>query len=212
MMGTVPLLSRQLGELDDSTLAIHQYECGAHRQSWGYSIRQRRDGSFKLDVSGRGKANWLPRLCSELFVQDVNILSGHIYRVSDGSVRGSLDLEAGARSGSPLAIDVMDCLADSGTDGATDSISLSRYEVTRSARHGGSVLLEIEGLDRRGFLCSLFEYLAPLELFVEEARVTTVTRMVSDRFWLSAQDDELEGTCRRLSRALEPLVDCYWAS
>jgi UTP:GlnB (protein PII) uridylyltransferase len=212
MMGTVPLLSGQLVEFDDATLAIHQYEYGERAQSWGYSIRQRRDGSFKLDVSGRGTENWLPALCGDLFHEGINILSGHVYRAEAGSIRGSLVLETSGRSGSPLEIDVMDCLRSSGSTGRSDSISLSRYSIEPSELHRGSITLEIEGLDRRGFLQTFFEALEPLELTVVEARVATVSRMISDRFWFQLPEGGFERVNEQLVQVLEPLIDCYWAA
>jgi hypothetical protein len=103
----------------------------------------------------------------------------------------------------------MDCLRASGSSGPSDSISLSRYAVAPSELHGGSILVEIEGVDGRGFLHACFE---ALELIVVEARVATVSRMISDRFWLRAHEGDLERASERLGQVWEPLVDCYWAA
>jgi len=212
MMGSLPLLSSQLQELDDSILAIHQYESGERHQSWGYTIRQRRDGSFRLDVNGRGTDNWLPGLCNELYEEGINILSGHIYRVSAGAIRGTLTLEAGVQTECVLGIDVMECLANPAARGPSDSISLSSYAVEVCETHGGSIQLDIEGLDRRGFLSTFFGYLEPLGLNVVEARVSTAKRMVRDRFWLEPPIGDLARVPGKLTSLLEPLVDCYWAT
>jgi hypothetical protein len=192
--------------------AFHQIDAGTGKEQCGYTIRNSGDGTYLLEVVGSAAGDWIPSLCEQLFAEKVNILSGHGRREEDGSVSGAFELEPTSSRTEIFDIEFMSCLQGRKPPGTTYSISISDYSVSPSTRFGRSLRLHLEGLDRPGFLRTLFRHLEPLELEVREVQISTVDRTVRDRFWLTPRPgSSLPGKTTELMELLESLMECYWA-
>lgn len=192
--------------------AFHQMDAGAATQQRGYTIRGGSDGTYTLEVVGLAAGDWIPSLCEQLFAEKVNILGGHARREDDGTVAGAFVLEPTNKRTQIFDIEFMPCLQGRKPPGTPYSISVSDYGIGPSTRFGQSIRLDLEGLDRPGFLRTFFRHLEPLELEVREVEISTVDGHVRDRFWLTAAPgSSLPGKITQLMELLESLMECYWA-
>ena len=192
--------------------AFHQIDASTGAEQRGYTIRGRSDGSYALELAGLAAGDWIPSLCEQLFAEKVNILGGHARLEDSGSVAGAFVLEPTSTRTQIFDIEFMSCLQGRKPPGTPYSISISDYAISPSTRFGRSIRLDLEGLDRPGFLRTLFRHIEPLELDVREVEISTVDGRVRDRFWLTpAPGIALPGKITKLIELLESLLECYWA-
>ncbi|MBW2273329.1 MAG: hypothetical protein JRG96_08665 [Deltaproteobacteria bacterium] len=202
----------ETAEAEEGVRAFHQIDAGTGREQSGYTLRGAGDGQYLLEVSGLASGDWLPSLCERLFAEQINILRGHGRREDDGSVAGAFVLDPTSVRTQVFDIEFMACLQGRKPPGTPYSISVSNYAVNPSTRFGSSIRLDLEGLDRPGFLRTFLQHLEPLELEARKVQISTVNRAVRDRFWLTATEgSDLPGKINDLMELLESLMECYWA-
>ena len=141
-----------------------------------YSCRVRLQGAFL--------PGWAGNLTAGLAELGINVHRAHAVGSATGVWAGEFEVE---RTPTAVLLTELDFarLADRDRRTPVDlplAITFARAELV--ADHDGSLLVEVEGNDRIGFLAALLDRFAFLSLFPAEFHASTVGRTVSDRFWL----------------------------
>jgi len=150
----------------------------------GFEIRRAAGGQLTLQLWGRLRPGWSGSLTEALSAQRVSVVRGFARKFGAMRWLAELTLERTEGGADPLALDYLELASRPLPSGWRRPIRLDSFKLLPSAKHGGSLLLEIEGDDEVGFLGALLMRLAFLSLFPEELHVDTRDGRVHDRFHL----------------------------
>lgn len=150
----------------------------------GFEIRRAEEGRFTLQLWGRLRPGWSGGLAEALSAQRVSLVRGFARKFGAMRWLAEFTLERTDGAADPLALDYLELAARPLPSGWRRPIRLESFKLLPSAKHGGSLLLEIHGDDEVGFLGALLMRLAFLSLFPEELHIDTRDGRVRDRFHL----------------------------
>lgn len=140
---------------------------------------------YELRLKGKLEPGWAGSLCNGLARLKINIIKVEAARNELRSWDSSIEMDFGACSLRPDAIDYIALASDTAIPPvASGAIQLDDYQIEPSRRCGGSLYLEISAPDRLGLLSSLLNSFCLFSLFPAEMRVETNGRRAFDRFWL----------------------------
>lgn len=150
----------------------------------GFEIRRADGGQFTLQLWGRLRPGWSGSLAEALSGQRVSLVRGFARKF--GAMRWLAEFNLARTEGAadPLGLDYLELAGRPLPSGWRRPIRLDSFKLLPSAKHGGSLLLEVEGDDEVGFLGALLMRLAFLSLFPEELHIDTRDGRVHDRFHL----------------------------
>lgn len=154
-------------------------------QETGFTIEPMagRAGSYHLDMFGFLSPGWSGRLAAGLAAHRVSIIRGSAEKINASSWRSRFELKAAPFAGSPQGLDFLR-LANTEPDHQASRIQLLAFTMEPAARHGGSLFLEVKGVDRLGFLGDLLDHFSMRCLFPVKMSVDTMGDTAIDRFWL----------------------------
>jgi hypothetical protein len=150
----------------------------------GFEIRRAEGGLFTLQIWGRHRPGWSGSLAEGLSAQRVSLIRGFTRKFGAMRWLAELTLERTQGAADPLALDYLELAARPLPSGWRRPVRLDAFKLLPSAKHGGSLLLEVEGDDEVGFLGALLMRLAFLSLFPEELHIDTRDGRAHDRFHL----------------------------
>lgn len=141
--------------------------------------------TYQLTIAGFMAPGWTGRLTAALAQHRIGIVRGKAEKVSTSSWDSTFELKSAPFAKDPLSIDYI-ALADTELpyDRNAEKIALLEYAMEPCSRHGGSLFIEIRGVDRLGFLGDLLDYFSMRCLFPIKMSVETVGDIAVDRFWL----------------------------
>lgn len=173
----------------------------------GFDVRCGEGRSVRLQLWGPLPATWAAALGAGLFQAGIRVVRGYARRVDADAWLGEFDLEALDDAEEPVLLDYLSMArADlAGLDPVP--VRLTRYHRSLTAKHGGSLFLEVRAADRLGFLGGLLTRVARVGLVPEELALETFGRPVLDRFFLKTlAGEQPDSLCRRdLGRLLVEL-------
>lgn len=160
-----------------------------------------------LRISGALRPGWCGGLASGLADRGIDIVRGGATNGGAGVWEAEFELRCpvGDR---PTRTEVRHLVEGEASVAFNAPLALQRYQLAASPSHGGSLLLQVEGRDRVGFLAALLRRLAYYALFPIELRLDTVGKAVRDCLWLRGGGGEVPrpGTQTTLAAALEALL------
>ena len=186
-------------------MRMRVFEPIAPRAYRSFEVRPMGEGRHRLELAGAFDWRWADPLCRGLAQARVAVRRGFALRVGDGLWRAAFELEAASDGRDPVLLDYLELVSRGARSGFADQVVLSSYEVAESSRHDGSLLLEVSGPDRIGFLGGLLERLGFLGLAAVEMRVWADEAGVDDRFYVKPRDGGAPSrrTAKLLAEALE---------
>jgi len=178
-----------------------------------YRIRKQTNGCHLLTVSAHANHLWIPRLCGRLFEEQMNIISAKAHIDDASHLCARFEFESTRPGKESYDTEFVESLTDGIPGGLPNTISIADYRVESSTRFIESIYLRLKGLDRLGFLWSLFQSIAPLRLHLRRMESTTTLGVVDDQFWFVAnRNQSRENTIAKLQNLLDSMVDYYWAN
>jgi len=170
-----------------------------------FEVRPMGAGRHRLELSGAFDWRWADPLCRGLARARIAVRRGFAIQLGDGLWRAAFELEAASDGADPVLLDYLELVSRGARPGFADRVALTSYDVAESSRHDGSLLLEVSGPDRTGFLGGLLERLGFLGLAAVEMRVWTDENGVDDRFYVKQRDGGVPSrrTAKLLAEALE---------
>jgi len=171
----------------------------------GFEVRHTSQRGFKLQIWGTLPPAWAASLGVGLCEAGVRVVRGFARRIEGETWLGEFELEALDDSEEPVLIDYL-ALARRPLEAlAPPSVRLTGVHRSLTAKHGGSLYLEVRARDRLGFLGGFLARIARVGLVPEELVIDTRGIPVLDRFFLK----ELDGAPPRAEarRALGELLD-----
>ncbi len=176
----------------------------------GFDIRRSEGSLFTLQLWGRLQPGWPGGLAEGLWQRRVSLVRGFARKLGAMRWLSELTLERTEESADPIVLDYLELASRPLASGWQRPLRLDGFKLLASAKHGGSLFLEVEGQDEVGFLGALLMRLAFLSLFPEELHLDTRDGRVHDRFHLvgigrsrppEKTADALEGMLRGLVHA-----------
>lgn len=140
-------------------------------------------GAYRLEISGFLAPGWSGRLAAGLAEHRVGIVRGSAEKINASSWRSSFELKSAPFAGTPQGLDFLK-LANTESNHKAASIELVSFSVEPTSRHDGSLFIELQGVDRLGFLGDLLDYFSMRCLFPVKMTIDTRGNMALDRFWL----------------------------
>ncbi|MBU5637137.1 hypothetical protein KOM00_10370 [Geomonas sp. Red69] len=178
-------------------------------QETGFTIEPiyGRPGGYRLGMAGFLAPGWSGRLAAGLSEHRVGIVRGSAEKVNASNWRSSFELKSAPFAGSPEAIDFLR-LANTEPDRKAACIELLSFTMEPTACHNGSLFVELEGVDRLGFLGDLLDYFSMRCLFPVKMTVDTQGDTAVDRFWLRGVGGSVpsEAISDSMKRNLEQLL------
>jgi len=151
----------------------------------GYDVRHQSECSYRLTLWGPLPETWAAALGIGLAEAGIRVVRGSARRVDGAAWLGEFELEALDDSDEPVLLDYL-ALTRAPLDAlASPLISLTGHHSSLTAKHGGSLYLEVRARDRLGFLGGLLAPIARLGLVPEELEIDTLGAPVLDRFFLT---------------------------
>jgi len=174
----------------------HTPEAGSDAQR-GFQVT-RSGGCELLELWGPLEPGWADPLCRGLSRAGVSIRRGFALRTLEPIPvwHSRFELERDEISTDPLLLDYLELVARGRTPGRAP-VELSHYEISESERHGGTLLIRLQGPDRIGFLGGMLERLSFLELTPVEMRIETGDGGVDDTFFVSTRSGDLPNDATR---------------
>jgi hypothetical protein len=170
---------------------------------------RRTEELVQLRVGGRLRPGWCGNLATGLAARGVDVVSGRAVTVAVGQWSAEFQLRC-SESLQPSRGELVRLLVAEARAGFATPIRLVRYSLERSESHGGSLALEVAGLDELGFLAALMRRLAYFSLFPVELQLETVGPRVRDRLWLRGAGGRRPSP--RAERALRASLDAHVSS
>ncbi|MDH3686568.1 MAG: hypothetical protein OEP95_10095 [Myxococcales bacterium] len=171
----------------------------------GFQVTRSGGGEI-LELWGPLEPGWADPLCRGLSRAGVSIRRGFALctRESVPVWHTRFELQRDEDSTDPLLLDYLELVARGRTPGRAP-IQLSDYEISESDRHGGTLLIRLQGPDRIGFLGGVLERLSFLELTPVEMRIETGEDGVDDTFFVHSRSGDLpsEATRKLLGEILD---------
>lgn len=154
-------------------------------QETGFTIEPMagKAGSYQLELFGFLSPGWSGRLAAGLSGQRVGIVRGSAEKINASSWRSRFELKTAPFAGNPQGLDFLR-LANTEPDHQAARIELLAFTMEPAARHGGSLFIEVKGVDRLGFLGDLLDYFSMRCLFPVKMSIDTLGDTAIDRFWL----------------------------
>jgi len=166
-----------------------------------------------LSIFGGTTRDWIPQLCERLFEEQVNGISGDALLDDEKNVEGNFELEPTRPNTRLIESELATCLAEGIPAAFPTSIAITDYQVNPSSKFGESIHLQLEAMDRPGFLTGFFQNVDPFGLRLREMNITTIDRVVRDQFWFLPERGHAMGhAVAKLRTKLDSLVDYYWAN
>jgi len=148
------------------------------------TIASKPDG-YDLTIKGFMAPGWTGRLTAALAEHKIGIVRGKAERITMSAWNSNFELKSPAPLANPLEINYIALAGkELPSDRKVEKISLVEYVMEPASRHGGSLYVEVTGVDRLGFLGDLLDYFSMRCLFPVKMSVETVAGMAVDRFWL----------------------------
>jgi hypothetical protein len=142
-------------------------------------------GSTLVRLWGGFPTGWAGALCLGLSDAGIALLRGFARRTALRRWEAEFQLLPVARKKPLEEVDFIALAAGLERSVAPVAVILDRFVVERDPRTG-SLLVELEGPDRIGFLGSLLDRFAALSLFPDEMSIETRRDIAADRFSLRA--------------------------
>jgi hypothetical protein len=148
------------------------------------ALANKADG-YDLTIKGFMAPGWTGRLTAALAEHRIGIVRGKAEKVTMSAWHSNFELKSPAPLANPLNIDYIALAGkELPSDRKIEKIALVEYVMEPANRHGGSLYVEVTGVDRLGFLGDLLDYFSMRCLFPVKMSVETVAGMAVDRFWL----------------------------
>ncbi len=143
-------------------------------------------GRYTIEISGRLPYDWAGRLARGLARSGVTILSVKARRGEMCVWEGKFEVEPIAGSSDLERIDFLDLMerVKPVTHDKRWGLKIANYNVGSPKDHGGALYVEIEGMDRPGFLSAVLGHFASIALFPYEMSIKTHGDIVHDVFHL----------------------------
>lgn len=142
-------------------------------------------GSTLVRLWGGFPTGWAGALCLGLTEAGIAVVRGFARRTALRRWEAEFQLLPVGRKHRPEDVDFLALAAGLERSQAPVEVTLRRFAVERDPRTG-SLLVELEGRDRIGFLGSLLDRFAALSLFPDEMTIETRHEIAADRFSLRA--------------------------
>jgi len=140
---------------------------------------------YGLELRGYLKPGWPGCLAGRLADQKISVLRGAGRKISAINWEARLELEMPPLLKMPEQLDYLAMICDPlPTAPLLPGIVLYKARVTPDERNAGSLLVELSGPDRLGFLASLLRVFSFYSLFPVEMEIETAGNLASNRFWL----------------------------
>jgi hypothetical protein len=154
-------------------------------QETGFTIEPMatKANSYQLELFGFLSPGWSGRLAAGLAGHRIGIVRGTAEKINASSWRSHFELKTAPFVGNPQGIDFLK-LANSEPDHEPSGIELLAIDVEPAAGDGGSLFIEVKGVDRLGFLGDLLDYFSMRCLFPVKMSIDTLGDTAIDRFWL----------------------------
>jgi hypothetical protein len=170
-------------------------------------MQTRGAGSFSLRLEGAFPDGWCGSLSRGLSQARLSIVRGFARRVDGGGWVSEFHLLAQDGLADPRAVDALALVTAAAPAGPPAPITLDSYYIDASPESGPYVFLEVRGRDRVGFLGSLLERLARVDLLPEQMSVETWAGQVRDTFYLRATRAGARLRSEEAARALEGMLE-----
>ena len=171
----------------------------------GFEVRHLTPDRLRLQIWGALPETWAAALSSGLYAAGLCIGRAWARRVEAESWLGEFELEAPGASDAPLCLDYLEFARRPLDALATPEPRVTRYHRSLTAKHGGSLFLEVRASDQPGFLGGLLSRIGALGVHPEEMIVDTRGVPVLDRFFLKDAYGRVPDPARR--HALGTLLD-----
>jgi hypothetical protein len=172
----------------------------------GFQVTRAASGGEVLELWGPLETGWADSLCRGLSRAGVSIRRGFALCTPRPAPvwHARFELERDEESTDPLLLDYLELVARGRTPGRAP-VRLSDYTISESDRHGGTLLIQLRGPDRIGFLGGVLERLSFLGLTPIEMRIETHEDGVDDTFFVRTPDGRLpsESTRKLLAEVLD---------
>lgn len=168
-----------------------------------------RYNSYRLALSGFLSPGWSGRLAAALAQHRVGIERGEAEKVNASSWSSCFELKASPFAGNPEGLDFLLLAATEIPCGREVArIELLDLRVEVGNRHGGSLYVEVKGVDRLGFLGDLLDYFSMRCLFPVKMAIDTRDDIAVDRFWLRGVGGSIpsDSICASVRENLEQLL------
>jgi hypothetical protein len=166
-------------------------------------------GRCAVLLRGEFPDRWCSRLSLGLSRAGVGIIRGFARRVRDGGWVAEFQVLAESGGVDPGGLDHLALALEPVPPSAPPPITIDSYYVDGSPESGAHVFLEVRGRDRVGFLGSLLERLATMDLFPDQMSIETWEGLALDTFHLRPGRPggrlRSEEAARELSEMLEEL-------
>jgi hypothetical protein len=163
----------------------------------GFDVRCGEGRSVQLQLWGPLPATWAAALGTGLFQAGIRVVRGYARRVDGPSWLAEFDLEALDDAETPVLVDYLSLARTDLACLEPAPVRLTRYHRSLTAKHGGSLFLEVRAADRLGFLGGLLTRVARAGLVPEELVIETYGMPVLDRFFLKTEAGEQPGAVER---------------
>ena len=175
----------------------------------GFTIERiaARPGGYRLEMYGFLAPGWSGRLAAGLADHRVGIVRGSAEKINASSWRSNFELKSAPFAGSPEGIDFLR-LAGTEPNHKAAPIELLSFTMEPTTCHDGSIFVELQGVDRLGFLGDLLDYFSMRCLFPVKMTVDTQGDAAVDRFWLRGVGGSVpsEGISDAMGKNLEQLL------
>ncbi|HVP27859.1 MAG TPA: hypothetical protein VMW35_01685 [Myxococcota bacterium] len=174
----------------------------------GFEVRRAGGSVHTLQMWGRLRPGWSGSLAEGLSANRASLVRGFARKFGAMRWLAEFTLERTPGGSDLLGLDYLELAARPLPSGRRRPIRLSGFKLAPSPKHGGSLLLEIEGEDEVGFLGALLMRLAFLSLFPEELHIDTRDGRALDRLHLVGigRSQPTAATAEALEAMLEGLV------
>lgn len=153
----------------------------------GYEVRKASGRSYRLTLWGPLPETWAAALGVGLAEAGIRVVRGFARRVEGEAWLGECELEALDDSDEPVLLDYLALSRVPVEELAPPLISIAGRHSSLTAKHGGSIYLEVRARDRLGFLGGLLAPIARLGLVPEELEIDTLGAPVLDRFFFKGR-------------------------
>ena len=157
---------------------------GEPRQSPGFSVRRHGIDRYRLDVQGSFTPGWLARLSAGLSAHQVSILHGQGTQIKASYWQAEFDLEMSSTADDPAHLDYLSFVEKGVPKALDEKLELRSFTISPAEVDGRTVWVEVNGVDKIGFLRNVLNAFAFYSLFPCEIKVETLGNSVCDRFLL----------------------------
>jgi hypothetical protein len=156
---------------------------GSHSVAPGWTdVAALGHSTFRIRLGGQFGAAWLARFCRGLASQRISIQRAHAMRAPNRS--WNAELHVLCLPGAPALSSVPLLQLTAAELPEPTPLELTRYALTASTAHGGTLHLKVEAADTLGLLGSLLAQLATLQLHPIEMHIETRDGRAEDSLWL----------------------------